>query len=121
MSQESKTAGKKAKVIADFNSEYSDPLIVREGDLLNIKEKSLEWPGWIYCINQHAQKGWVPESYINITGEFGVVLCPYNAAELNVRIGDQLMVAQEESGWCWCMNEGGEKGWVPAKNLEFEE
>ena len=63
----------------------------------------------------------MPENYIKITGEHGVVLLPYNSAELNVRIGDQLIVTQEESGWCWCVTESGRKGWVPARKLEFEE
>ena len=42
MSQENKGAGKRAKVVADFDPENSDPLIVAEGDRLEIREKSNE-------------------------------------------------------------------------------
>ncbi|MEE9552738.1 MAG: SH3 domain-containing protein [candidate division Zixibacteria bacterium] len=121
MPQINKSTEKRAEVIADFTSDRSDPFIMAEGDRLEFREISGEWPGWIYCINQNAQEGWVPESYVKISGGFGVALFPYDAVELSVRIGDRLIVTGEDSGWCRCVAENDKRGWVPARYLEFEQ
>ena len=38
----------------------------------------------------------------------------YDATELSVRVGEELLIQREESGWLLCENRAGQRGWVPA-------
>lgn len=112
-------AGKKARVKANYMSSSLDPLFVMRGESVIVTYESEEWPGWIWCINKEGKSGWTPINYLEISGESAVAKQDYDAAELTVRAGDELMVLDEESGWCWCAFGDDEKGWVPTENLEF--
>ena len=111
--------GKKAKVKANYMSSSLDPLFIMKGECLVVAYESEKWPGWIWCINKEGKSGWTPMSYLEITGESAVARRDYDAVELTVRVDDELKVLDEESGWCWCLFGGDEKGWVPTENLEF--
>ncbi len=41
----------------------------------------------------------------------------YEATELNVSVGEELVIEKEESGWIWVSNQEKKKGWVPMKNV----
>ena len=47
-----------------------------------------------------------------------MALCDYEATELSVSVGEELIMGKEESGWIWCTNQDGESGWVPAEHVE---
>jgi hypothetical protein len=51
-------------------------------------------------------------------GETATLRQDYDATELTVRAGEELMVMVEESGWLWCANRTGQRGWVPANHVE---
>lgn len=117
--RDSKREGRQiGRVIADYRSAYTMPWIMHAGDKLRIGEKESEWRGWIWCTNQMGQGRWVPEKYVDRKGEGGVALCEYQATELSVRVGEELLIGDEESGWLWCTNREGWSGWVPAKHVE---
>jgi hypothetical protein len=42
----------------------------------------------------------------------------YDATELSVEVGEKLTMGEEESGWAWCTNREGRRGWVPLEHLE---
>jgi hypothetical protein len=106
------------RVISEYQSAYPDPLVVSVGDNLTVSEKESAWSGWVWCTNQDGKSGWVPESYVEWKGNACVALCDYDATELSVRVGEELVVGKEESGWLWCTSQEGQSGWVPAENLE---
>ncbi|HEQ98090.1 MAG TPA: hypothetical protein ENO22_01970 [candidate division Zixibacteria bacterium] len=106
---------KKAKVAKSYKSAYPDPLILRSGQKLRTEEKESEWPGWTWCVDDDGRAGWVPSSYLQITENTARAITDYNANELTVDIGDELQLLEEESGWYWCENSNGERGWVPAE------
>jgi ribosomal protein S18 acetylase RimI-like enzyme len=85
--------------------------------MLTAHEKESEWPGWVWCVNQADQGGWVPRRYLEVVGGQGRMLWDYEATELTVETGDALTVFKEESGWLWCANAQGERGWVPRAHV----
>jgi uncharacterized protein YgiM (DUF1202 family) len=106
-------------VIKAYERAYAEPLVIKVGETLTVGANDTQWPGFVWCTNQAGRGGWVPESYFERRGEVGVVLCDYEATELSARVGEALTLHQEESGWFWCTNQQGQRGWIPADNLEI--
>jgi SH3 domain len=107
------------RVLADYQAAYSDPITMYSGEELQLSGKKDEWNGWIWlwCTNQAGKSGWVPEPYIEQTGNKGKALCDYDAIELSVSIGETLSIEKEQSGWFWCTNQAEKSGWVPAEHI----
>jgi len=117
--QQSKAGGKlKYLVILDYHSAYPDPFILRAGDLLKVEDKKCEYGEWLWCTTQQGKSGWVPEPYLKRQGDNGTLLCDYDATELTVKAGDELLVNKKVCDWFWCTNSEGKTGWVPAKCVE---
>jgi len=108
-------------VIKAYNSAYPNPLRLRQNDQLRLGEKESEWPGWLWCTDQNSNSGWVPENYVRIAGDKGVMTCDYDATELTVQPGDQVTIIKEESGWYWCMDKSPRYGWLPKEYLKINE
>jgi len=111
--------GKKCRVIEDYESPYTDPLIVTKGEILTIGEKESEWSGWIWCTNKFGESRWVPEKYLEIHGNTCKILQDYNATELTITVGEELIIEKEEAEWFWVINQRGKSGWVPIKNVKI--
>ena len=107
------------RVISEYRSPFPDPLKLHKDEMVKIKEKESEWQGWIWCITKNGKEGWVPENYIEIQGKNARLLQDYDATELNVDVGEKLVIEKEESGWVWVSNEENRKGWVPLENVEL--
>ena len=106
------------RVIAKYQSPYSDPVIFSAGEELTIGEKESEWSGWLWCTNRGGKSRWVTETYIERKGDTGVMRCDYEATELSVNVGEELVLGKEESDWIWCTNQAGKSGWAPMDNVE---
>jgi uncharacterized protein YgiM (DUF1202 family) len=102
------------RVIRDYDSPYSEPIIMRAGEKVSVGERESEWEGWIWCTAAKEKSRWVPESYVQRCGDVATLLRDYEATELSVRAGDEVLLGQEVAGWVWCTNERGHGGWVPA-------
>jgi hypothetical protein len=107
------------RVISAYQSAYPDPLVIKVGEELTVGEKESEWSGWVWCTNQNGKGGWVPKKYVKHKGDIWVARFDYDATELSVDIGEELIMGYEESGWIWCANQQGQHGWVPADHLEI--
>jgi len=110
---------KYCKVIKDYKTPFSNPLILKKGYKVQIEEKECEWPGWIWSITQDGKSGWIPENYLEIKGYNAELLKDYNATELNATIGEFFLIENEESGWLWVSSENGRSGWIPLENVEI--
>ena len=110
--------GQICQVVREYQSPYSEPLVISAGEELAIDEKESEWSGWIWCTNQDGKSRWVPERYVERKGDTGIALYDYEATELSVSVGEELVMGKEESGWIWCTNQRGQSGWVPADHVE---
>lgn len=111
--------GRKCRVIEEYKSPYTDPLIMNKGEIVSIKEKDCEWSGWIWCTNTMGESRWVPENFLEIKGDKAEINRDYNATELSVKIGEELIIYEEEAEWYWVTNQQGRKGWVPIKNVKL--
>ncbi len=121
-----KSAGVKSKavrqikylVVLDYHCAYPDPLILRTGEILKVEEKKCEYGEWLWCTSSEGKSGWVPESYLKRQGDSGTLLCDYDATELTVKAGEEVLAGEKACDWLWCTNSEGKKGWVPKKCLE---
>jgi SH3 domain len=111
------------RVLTDYQAAYSDPITMHSGEELQLSEKKDNWHGWIWlwCTNQAGKSGWVPECYIEQTGNAGKALYDYDAIELSVSMGEVLSIEKEESGWLWCSTQQGKSGWVPAEHIAINQ
>jgi len=112
---------KTCKIIKAYRSAYPDPLIIKSGETLTIGEKESEWDDWAWCTNASSKSGWVPEKYLEIKGGDAVAVCDYDATELTVTVGEELVILHEESGWAWAVNQNNQTGWVPLECVAMAE
>ena len=107
-------------VIKKHTSEFSIPLTIMKDDTIEGERRETEWGGWLWCKNDVDIFGWVPEPYLKKLPEDRkyIALRDYNAIELSVDIGQELMVLDEASSWAWVRTSQGDEGWVPLENLE---
>jgi len=105
------------RVLKAYQSPYTAPLTVHEGEWLRWEPRECEWPGWIWCTTELGESRWVPENWVEKEGENCVLQRDYTATELSVEEGETVTVLLVESGWGWAINESGESGWVPSEHL----
>jgi len=108
---------RRCKVLIEYQAAYPEPFVVKAGEVLTSGDKESEWPGWVWCTNREGESRWVPEAYLQRQGERCLALRDYDAVELTVRPGQDLLATDEVSGWFWCTNQEGQRGWVPAEHL----
>ncbi len=97
---------------------YPDPIRGAAGDRLTLGRRDDEYPGWVWATAADGRAGWVPESWLRIEGESGVLLSDYTAAELALEPGGIVTGELSEGGWLWATAADGRKGWVPLDYLE---
>src|SRR5579863_9869553 len=117
---------RKCIMVKDYNAQFPDPISVNAGEVFHVSDKVEPWNNnpdwlWVWCTNQRGKSGWVPKDIIvfNADGVSGTVRDPYDATELSVAIGEELVAHQEAAGWFWCTNRAGKSGWVPLDNITF--
>lgn len=102
-------------VVQSHQRSYDDPITLSPGNHVNITKRDL-WDGqyeWLWCSNDVGKEGWVPASYLDIQNTEGYAIRDYSALELTAAEGETVMIVEEESGWYWCENATGQRGWVP--------
>ena len=108
------------KVTKNHKSELQVPLVALKGEIVEGQDRETEWEGWLWCRNSSGIHGWVPKTYLESTSESGhfQFLQDYNARELTIDEGQEVIVLDEESGWAWVRTTLGEEGWIPLENLQ---
>lgn len=99
---------------------YPDPIRGAAGDRLLLGRRDDEYPGWVWATAADGRAGWLPESWLLVEGEYGVLRRDYTAAELPLAPGDIVNGELELNGWLWATNAAGEHGWVPLDCLSIE-
>jgi hypothetical protein len=109
----------RVRVIRAHVTNVSDTVRFVAGDALSIGHRDRQWTSYVWCTDQAGHGGWVPDSYIEMTGEREAkALREYDAAELTVGEGEELDVIEEAGGWLLCRTDRGITGWVPADRVE---
>jgi hypothetical protein len=111
--------GRRARVTARYERVYPDPIVMQVGDEVRVEREDEEAPGWWWCVHPDGRSGWVPEAYFVRGGSVGVAQRDYSAVELTVEEGEEVALGELVNGWYWVTNAAGERGWVPAANLEL--
>lgn len=104
----------RAHVTSDPN-----PVRFRTGDTLGVGHHDQQWTAYVWGTDQAGRAGWVPDEYLEMTGEHNATaLRDYDATELTVATGDLLDVLDEAGGWYLCRTGSGVSGWVPGDVVE---
>jgi multidrug efflux pump len=103
------------KAILNYRSPFPDPLIADKDTVVHLKERADAEPGWVYGVSPDDKEGWIPQQWLRIEGSRGTLLQDYNATELNLEVGDELLVTQVLNGWYWARTSEGREGWIPAR------
>jgi len=96
-----------------------DPVRFVTGDVLSVGHHDQQWRSYVWCTDQASHSGWVPDSYLEMTGAHeATALRDYDATELTVGRGELLDVLDEAGGWLRCRTSGGHEGWIPSDTVE---
>jgi SAM-dependent methyltransferase len=106
------------RVITSHQASYTYALVVQPGEILDVKERETPWPGWLWCTNQSGVSAWLPQVYLERSGDQARALRRYSSLELSVTSGEILTGDEIVADWVWCSKEDGQQGWVPLENLE---
>jgi len=118
--------GKRFRVTEAFPSGFFDglsqpPLVIHPGDSLAVSDEqgSGTWPAFVLVTKGGTESGWVPSRYLKRRGREAVALQDYDTTTLNPSPNDILTVieADTESGWLWCRDRNGRKGWFAINRL----
>ncbi len=108
-----------ARITTAYQAAYDWSMEARAGEKLALGKRDTEFPGWIWCSHSKGLSGWVPEAYLRVEGDQGILLQDYTTKELSVQPGEFLQIRKSESGWVFASKTNGETGWVPESNLEY--
>ena len=122
-------SGDRLRVTEAFPSDFFEgltqpPLIVHPGDALVVtnEQGSGTWPAFVLVVKNSNERGWVPERVLRRSGNGAVVVERYDTTTLNPLPNDILTVIESDvgSGWLWCRDASGRKGWFPINRLSPE-
>lgn len=104
-------------VIKPHTASYADPIVVRQGQPLELSGRVDVWDGhrWLWAAAPDGREGWVPDNLVAGPEARSVAVRDYSAMELTCASGERLERLAETHGWVWCQNATGEKGWVPLR------
>jgi hypothetical protein len=99
------------------------PLKVRPNQVVEVGERSDEWPAFVLVTTTDAKVGWIPSRLLRIYGRAGEVLADYDTTTLDPVVGEELSVISEdvEGGWLWCEDSQSRLGWFPRSHVEVTE
>lgn len=101
-------------------SNYPNPISFQAGDWVKLGIHDDEFPGWIRVTTRDGNQGWAPIQYLQMSesSENAIAIQDYFARELNTKIGEELVLHYELSGWGWVENGHKETGWVPMNTIQ---
>ncbi len=103
-----------AQVIRNYDPKYPDPIELKAGERVRLGARDIEYPGWIWGTSaRDGRSGWIPESFLRVSGEEGEALRDYRAHELSVKSGEMVHVVEEALGWALVTTNDDRQGWIP--------
>lgn len=112
----------KYKVVKARQSEIENPINLKKGDNVLIKEYSNpegDWAGWVYCESKN-NAGWIPHQIIRSKADLGFIEKDYDATEFDLSEEEVIIQSYELNGWVWGYkeNEPHQYGWAPINHME---
>ncbi len=100
------------QVVVEHQASFRYSVELKVGEKVRTSNKSKK--GWVWCLSKSEKGVWIPEKYLERIGHIGIMLIDYDSRELSVAAGERLTFIKEESGWVWCTNQTGQRGWIPS-------
>jgi Variant SH3 domain len=98
---------------------YLEPIRFKQGEAVNVGHHDQQWTAYCWCTAQSGEQGWVPDSYLDMTGPSeAVAKRDYDGTELTVGKDEIVEVLDDEGGWLLCRTSMGSVGWLPGDILE---
>ena len=113
----------KYQVTTEYKSPYPNPLFFQKGDVVKIGKEFTddpEWENWVWCESTNNIKAWAPKQYLDIRERKGTFKRDYNAMELSVSVGEELIIHEIVNGFGLAEKSNGRRGWVPMKNMDIQ-
>jgi hypothetical protein len=109
----------RVRVVEPHVTSDPNPVRFRTGDTLGVGHHDQVWKDYVWATDQAGRSGWVPDQYLEMTGNNrAVALRDYDATELTVGRKEILEVLDEVGGWYLCRTASGISGWVPDSSVE---
>ena len=108
------------RVIRDYESPYPAPILFQRSERVVTGSEFTDdpdWKNWLWCTGSRGQQAWVPRQFLEIQGTSAIFRRDYNALELSMYTGEVILVGEQINGFGMAEKVGGEKGWVPMRNL----
>ena len=110
----------RARVLESHVSSPQSPVKFSVGDILGIGHRDRQWTSYVWVTDQGGHAGWVPDNYLQMTGEHeAVAIRDYDATELTIVRDEIVDVLEEAGGWTHCRNAHGIDGWVPSSKIRI--
>jgi SH3-like domain-containing protein len=101
-----------------YAAQYADPIAFRQGDVVQVQRRDIEFPEWLWCRGPDDKEGWVHRSFLSEGDGCATAICDYSAKELTVSAGDQGRMLKLLNGWAFLELAGDRTGRVPERILE---
>ena len=102
------------RVRDDYVTQYPDPIRARAGQPVTVVRRDAEYPEWAWCVGPDGREGWVPLVLLEMNGDVAVLSRDYDARELSVTAGEEVVVHEEIAGWARVSTADGRTGWIAA-------
>lgn len=112
---------RRARAIAQHRAPERPAIQVQAGDRVTLGDRDGEWPEFVWTALTSGLGGWMPSTLFDAQTGSASALEAYDTQELDVDIGEELVLHREQAQWWWAQNARGEQGWVPARVLEIIE
>jgi hypothetical protein len=100
-------------ITQEHRASFDYALVVEKGDIVEIGKEDMDSPGWYWCKGPDSVEAWVPETYLFIDGERGLLKQPYNSTEHSVVRDEVVQYLGDTMGWMECLDRNWKYGWIP--------
>jgi hypothetical protein len=112
------------RVLTSCTREQVQEIRVHSGDSLAVGHRNQQHPAFVWCATEAGHHGWVPEDYLEMTGQRSAVARrDYDSTHLTVAADEELDVLEQVDDYLLCRSGAGVEGWVPTgcvRDLEEE-
>lgn len=114
-------AGRRYTVVKEYITPYPNSIFFHQGEVVEIGEEFAEdpdWENWVWCKGGNNNQAWTPKQFLEIENDRGIFKRDYDARELSLWVGEELIVGEVVNGFGMAEKASGERGWAPMNHLE---